>query len=142
MVKISDDFIKKPLSIIYKYCIKKGIYRNAWKKSNILPVHKKGDKQIVNNYRPVSLLPSFGKVFEKTLFNSIFEYLQENCFLCDKQSVFQPSDSWEYQLLSIVYDIYVSFRCNPPKERCFLIYLKPLIEYGMKDSSTKWNVLV
>ena len=93
MVKISDDSIKKPLSIIYKYCIKKGIYRNAWKKSNILPVHKKGDKQIVNNYRPVSLLPSFGKVFEKTLFNSIFEYLQENCFLCDKQSVFQPSDS-------------------------------------------------
>ena len=50
MVKISDDSIKKPLSIIYKYCIKKDIYRNAWKKSNILPIHKKGDKQIVNNY--------------------------------------------------------------------------------------------
>ena len=79
MVKICDDSIKKPLSIIYKNCITTGIYPNTWKKSNIVPVHKKGDKQFVNNYRPVSLLPIFGKVFEKILFNSIFEYLQENC---------------------------------------------------------------
>ena len=73
MVKICDDSIKKPLSIIYKNCITTGIYPNAWKKSNIVPVHKKGDKQFVNNYRPVSLLPIFGKVFEKILFNPIFE---------------------------------------------------------------------
>ena len=69
---ICDDSIKKSLSIIYKNCINTGIYPNAWKKSNIVPVHKKGNKQIVNNYRPVSLLPIFGKVFEKILFNSIF----------------------------------------------------------------------
>ena len=50
------------------------------------PVHKKGDKQIFNNYRPVLLLPIFGKVFEKILFNSIFGYFQENDFLCDNQS--------------------------------------------------------
>ena len=64
----------------------------------------------------VSLVPIFGKVFEKILFNSIFEYLQENCLLCDNQSGFQPSDSCEYQLLSIVHDIYASFDCNPPKD--------------------------
>ena len=116
MVKICDDSIKKPLSIIYKNCITTGIYPNAWKWSIIVPIHKKGDKQFVNNYRPVSLLPIFGKVFEKILFNSIFEYLQENCLLCDNQSGFQPSDSCEYQLLSIVHDIYASFDCNPPKD--------------------------
>ena len=115
-MKICDDSIKKPLSIIYKNCITTGIYPNAGKKSNIVPVHKKGDKQFVNNYRPVSLLPIFGKVFEKILFNSIFEYLQENCLLCDNQSGFRPSDSCEYQLLSIVHDIYASFDCNPPKD--------------------------
>ena len=73
MVKICDDSIKKPLSIIYKNCIKTDIYPNAWKKSNIVPAHKKGDKPVVNNYRPFSLLPIFGKVFEKILFNPIFE---------------------------------------------------------------------
>ena len=85
-------------------------------KSNIVPVHKKGDRQIVNNYRPVSLLPVFGKVFQKILFSSMFEYLQENCLPCDNKSGFQPSDSCEYQLLSIVYDIYESFDCNPLKD--------------------------
>ena len=65
MVKICDDSIKKSLSIIYKNCIRTGIYPNAWKKSNIVPVHKQGDKQIVYNYRPVSLLHIFGKVFQK-----------------------------------------------------------------------------
>ena len=112
---ICDDSIKKSLSIIYKNCINTGIYPNAWKKSNIVPVHKKGNKQIFNNYRPVSLLPIFGEVFEKILFNSIFEYLQENCLLCDNQSGFQPSDSCEYQLLSIVH-IYTSFDCNTPED--------------------------
>ena len=74
-------------------------------KSNIVPVHKKGDKEIVNDYRLVLLLPVFGKVFEKILFNSIFEYLQENCPLCDNQSGFRSSDSFQYQLVSIVHDI-------------------------------------
>ena len=83
MVKICDDSIKKPLSIIYKNCITTGIYPNAWKKSNIVPVHKKGDKQNVNNYRPVLLLPIFGKVFEKILFISIFGLFQN--FLQNRQ---------------------------------------------------------
>ena len=116
MVKICDDAIKKPLLIIYKNCIKKGIYPNTRKKSSIVPVHKKEDKQIVNNYRLVSLLPIFGKIFDKILFNSIFGYPEENCLLCDNQSGFPPSDSCEYQLLSIVHDIYASFDCNPPKD--------------------------
>ena len=89
MVKICDDSIKKPLSILYKNCITTGIYPNAWKKSNI-PVYKKRDKQVVKNYTTVSLLPIFAKVFQKILFNSIFEYLQENCLLCDNQSGFRP----------------------------------------------------
>ena len=79
---------------------------------NTVPVHKKGNKQVVNNYKPVSLLLIFGKYFEKILFNSIFGYLKENCLLCDNQSVFRPSDSCEYKLLSIHY-IYASFDCNP-----------------------------
>ena len=76
------------------------------KKSNIIPVHKKGDKQIVNNYRPVSLLPIFGKILEKLIFNSIMNFLEENNLLNSNQSGFRLNDSWENQLLSIVHDIY------------------------------------
>ena len=48
------------------------IFPDLWKKSNIIPVHKEGGKQIIDNYRPVSLSPISGKIFKKLLFNSIF----------------------------------------------------------------------
>ena len=102
--------------IINKNCINSGIFPNIWKKSNVVPVHKKGDKQVVDNYRPVSLLPIFGKILERLIFNSLFEFLHENNLLNENQSGFRPSDSCEYQLLSIVHDIYASFDCNPPRD--------------------------
>ena len=61
MIKLCSKSVVKPLSIILKNCIDTGIFPDIWKGSNIIPVHKKGDKQIVNNYRPVSLLPILGK---------------------------------------------------------------------------------
>ena len=45
--------------------------------SNICPIHKTGGKKIINNYRPVSLLPICGKIFQRLIFNSLFEYLQK-----------------------------------------------------------------
>ena len=59
-------------------CLKEqcaGIFPDSWKKSNTVAVHKKRDKQLLQNYRPVSLLPILGKIIEKIFFNSIFEYL-------------------------------------------------------------------
>ena len=101
---------------MFQNCIHTKTFPDTWKKSNTVPVHKKRDKQIVDNYRPVSLLPNLGKIFERIIFNSIFEYLEDNNLLCPNQSVFRPSDSCEYQLLSILHEIYKSFDCNPPKD--------------------------
>ena len=47
MIKIYDKAILEPLSIIYKNCIDTGIFPDSWKKSNIVPVHKKGNKQLL-----------------------------------------------------------------------------------------------
>ena len=116
MLKLCDKSIITPLSILFQNCIDTRTFPDTWKKSNIVPVHKKGDKQIVDNYRPVSLLPILGKIFERVIFNSVFEYLEENNLLCPNQSGFRPSDSCEYQLLSILHEIYKSFDCNPPKD--------------------------
>ena len=102
-------------------------------------VHKKGDKQVVENYRPVSLIPIFGKILERLIFNSLFEFLHENNLLNENQSGFRPSDSCEYQLLSIVHDIYASFDCNPPRDANGVswTYQRLLIECGMEDLSIK-----
>ena len=77
---------------------------------------KKGDMQLLQNYQPVSLLPTCGKIFGRIIFNPIFEYLEKNSLLCPNQSGFRPFDSCENQLLSIVHDIYANFDQNPTLE--------------------------
>ena len=104
--------IVKPLCTIFKNCINTGTFPDFWKRSNIIPVHKKGDKQIANNYRAVSFLPIFSKISEKLLFNSIMGFLEENNLLSSNQSGFRSNGSCESQLLSIVHDIYSSFDCS------------------------------
>ena len=79
-------------------------------------IHKKGDKQLLQNYRSVSLLAICGKVFEIIVFNPTFEYLEKNSLLCPNQSGFHPFDSCENQLLSFVRDIYANFDQHPTLE--------------------------
>ena len=85
---ISIRIIIKPLPIIHRNCISQNTFLDMWKKSYICPVHKKSDKQVINNYRPVSLLPVCGKVFERLMFNFVYEYLEEHKLLPADQSDF------------------------------------------------------
>ena len=64
MIKNCDEALVKPLSLIYKNCIDAGIFPDIWKKSNIVPVYERRDKQIIDNYRLISLLPICGKIIE------------------------------------------------------------------------------
>ena len=65
MIKTCDQSIIKTLSISYQNCLNTATFPDIWKKSSIVLVHKKGGKQVVNNYRPVSLLPVSGKILER-----------------------------------------------------------------------------
>ena len=57
MLKLCGKSICKPLDLIFQSCMKQGKFPIEWKKTNAVPVRKKGDKQILKNYWPVSLLP-------------------------------------------------------------------------------------
>ena len=59
--------ICKPLHLVFSSCIKSGIFPTEWKMANVVPIHKRDDKQNVKNYRPVSLLPIFRKIFERLI---------------------------------------------------------------------------
>ena len=109
MVKVCGPSIYKPLEIIFNQCLETGIFPSEWKKGNIVPIHKKGDKQMVQNYRPVSLLPICGKILERLMFNEMFEFFIENKLISSSQSGFKPGDSCINQLLSITHEIYSSF---------------------------------
>ena len=93
IVKLCDVEIVGPLYLIYKKCLDTGRFPISWKKGNVLPIHKKGNRQLKKNYRPISLLPVCGKIFEKLILDAIYEYLCENQVLTPSQSGFRPGDS-------------------------------------------------
>ena len=71
----------------------------------------KNDKQLINNYRPVSLLPIFGKFFERIIFDNFYRYLDELNLLTPNQSRFRPKDSCIF-----TQSIFSTFHCNPTCE--------------------------
>ena len=109
MIQICGDTIIRPLTMIFDSAIKLGEFPDSWKKGNIIPVHKKENKSLLKNYRPISLLPIFGKIFEKIIFNNLFSYFENNKFLSDRQSGFRNGDSCVSQLLAISHEIYKAF---------------------------------
>ena len=78
-------------------------------KANVVPVHKKGNKQSLENYRPISLLAICSKIFERLIYNEMFTFFTENNLISPNQSGFRPRDSCVNQLLAITHEIYKSF---------------------------------
>ena len=71
ILKLCNDFISAPISCILNNCISNGIFPADFKKANITPFFKEGDKSDPNNYRPISILPTMSKIFERHVANQV-----------------------------------------------------------------------
>ena len=85
MFKLCGESIYKPLNLIFKSCLETGQFTSDWKEANVVPVFKKGYKQLLKSYHPISLLPIIGKIFERLLYNQIFEFLIRNYLISQNQ---------------------------------------------------------
>ena len=72
MIQICEDTIIPQLKMIFELAIKSSHFPDSWKKGNIIPVHNKESKNVIKNYISISLLPIFGKIFEKVTYNNLF----------------------------------------------------------------------
>ena len=73
------------------------------------PIFKKGDKQLIKNHRPISLLPICGKILEKIIFNNLYAYIHKNNLITKNQSGFRPGDSTTNELLYLLDEIHQAF---------------------------------
>ena len=122
MLLICDDSVILPLKIIFSNIPSTSIYPDTWKLANVTPIFKKGDKQLIKNYRPISLLPICGKIFEKIIFSNLYSYLNANNLVTKNQSGFRPGDSTTNQLLYLVNEIHQAFE-NPKSLEVRAVFL-------------------
>ena len=98
-----------------------------------MPIHKTNDRQCLENYRPVSLLPICGKILERLIFNEMFLLFIKNGLILQNQSGFKTGDSCVNQLLSITLEIYKSFDDGLDVRSVFLDISKALDKVWHED---------
>ena len=95
MLSICDESIVLPLKLIFGNILTTGVFPDKWKLADLTPIHKKASKQLVANYRPISLLPICGKLFERIIFKNLYNHLESNGLITKNQSGFRP---WDFLL--------------------------------------------
>ena len=88
MLLLCDESVILPLQIIFTNILSTSIYPDMWKLASVTPIFKKGNKKLIKNYRPISLLHVCGKILEKIIFNNLYIYLHTNDLINKKQSGF------------------------------------------------------
>ena len=84
-LKISANIIVHPLSAILNQCIAFGYFSNNLKIAKVIPVYKTGPTNQPGNYRPISLLSSTSKIFERLILNKLISFFQRNKILIPTQ---------------------------------------------------------
>ena len=128
MIQLRGTSVVEPLKYLFESSLTADIFPENWKKANIIPVHKRESKKCLKNYRPISLLPTFNKIFERLIFIALFNFFVQSQLFTDCQSGFIPEDSCISELPSIIHEIHKSFDCNPPEnvKGVFLDFSKAL----------------
>ena len=106
ILKRCSNELAHPLCILFNKIMQHSCYPALWKKANVVPIHKKDNPKLVSNYRPISLLSSVSKVFERVIFNKIYNFCDLNAILTTKNSGFKKRDSTINQLIHLTHMIH------------------------------------
>ena len=88
----------------YNLCISKGVYPSALKKARVVPVYKSGEKNKVNNYRPISNLSSINKIFEILTYNRLNSFINKNDILVKNQFGFRENSNTSLAIFTLMSD--------------------------------------
>lgn len=141
-----DDFSAKLLkcssgtiAIIFKHIInlsfRKGVFPDKLKLAKVIPVHKSGSKEDINNYRPISILPVFSKIMEKAISTRLVNFLENNNLLSNSQFGFRQNRSTESALIQFVNNVY-----NCLEEKLFVAGV--FIDLSKAFDSLDHNILI
>ena len=111
-VKLSAPILIPALEKIFNLALKTGVYPDNLKIAKVIPIFKKGDPASVNNYRPISILSTINKIFEKILYARLMKYIDNFQLLYKYQFGFRKNHSTEHALIEITDQIRLSMDNN------------------------------
>ena len=102
VLKCAKNIISPPLAELINLSVQTGKYPSKLKHAKIIPVYKGDDETDPSNYRPISLLSVFNRIFEKTMYNRLKTYIEDNELLYEAQYGFREKFSTQHAILDIV----------------------------------------
>ena len=149
MKQIVDSYIDH-LTYLINISIEQGVFPDEMKLAKVLPIYKPDDVQLIQNYRPISVLPFFSKVFEKVIFNQVIEFLDSHNILYDNQFGFRKGHSTSHAVIALVDKVSQALDKGKIVVGVFLdlkkafdtvdhdILLRKLFAHGIRDNLLKW----
>ena len=149
LMKQSISYISSPLTHICNLMMSSGVYPERLKYAEIKPFYKQGNKMDITNYRSISLLPSFSKIFEKLIYTRLLKHCDCNKILAKEQFGFRTGSSTDLATFNLVNDILMALdnRLMVGGTFCDLrkafdcvdhgILLNKLLKYGIIGKSHK-----
>ena len=103
-IKMCNIIIAPILTKLYNICILQSTFPCILKIAEVIPIHKNGSKNECSNYRPISLLSPFSKLFEKCLYGQLYDYFNNNNIFYINQFGFRENLSTELAVAQIYED--------------------------------------
>ena len=150
LLKYLSPALIAPLRIIINQSLIREIFPDQLKNAKVIPIYKKGLHTLVGNYRPISLLSSISKLFEKVAYEQLYAYLHLNRLLYRSQYGFRPDHSTELAVLELTdralikideKQLPIAIYMDLSKEFDTLdhtILIKKLSHYGISGNALRW----
>ena len=150
LMKTSKELLSKPLSKIFNMSIEQGMFPNMLKIARITPIYKNSEKEHLQNYRPISILCSISKIFEKIMYKQLYSFLEKYKLLYEKQFGFRRKHSTVHALIEVTKKIRYALDNDALVMGIYLdvkkafdtvnhvILLEKLYHYGVRGNIHKW----
>ena len=150
IIRLVIHLIVKPLTHIFNLSFTTGVFPNKLKIAKVIPIFKKDEPNLYENYRPISVLPCLSKIIERLMFNRIIGFIDKHNVLFEDQYGFRPGHSTELALISATNKLYKALDKKDSAVGVFLdlskafdtidhqILLNKLSFYGIRGNTLAW----